>query len=316
MNSRRMEEECFCVILEAAEKLYSDLIPLPRNISRQMSRSIDPKENREYYPLRFFDKLLPHRNNAMPLIRFKPIRKFDGHLVKIYRRPKRATQCENVLLYHYPANALDALALRPNDYYPMVSLLLQIFVTQPITSANAERSSTAVKYLKSYFRTSMTEERLNRLAAMCTFILTFPLIMTLLTILLGSRGNLKLGIKSSDVSLCANKYKSNVYIHSDFSTDIDLVDHFVGLTRESEAWHKIIGRLLVRKQVQKVLIKLMIAGLAVPQLQCSHAVRQTVAVRNQGAIARCYIQSSIFNLRKPVFNATCAVSVFYANWAI
>ncbi|XP_003372471.1 conserved hypothetical protein [Trichinella spiralis] len=60
------------------------------------------------------------------------------------------------------------------------------------------------------------------------------------------------------------------------------VDHFVELTRESEAWHKIIGRLLVRKQEQKVLIKLMIAGLAVPQLQCCHAVRQTVAVRNQG----------------------------------
>ncbi|KRY45883.1 hypothetical protein T03_1734 [Trichinella britovi] len=27
-------------------------------------------------------------------VRFKPIRKFDGHLVKIYRRPKRATQVE------------------------------------------------------------------------------------------------------------------------------------------------------------------------------------------------------------------------------
>ncbi|KRX83870.1 hypothetical protein T06_2404 [Trichinella sp. T6] len=26
--------------------------------------------------------------------------------------------------------------------------------------------------------------------------------------------------------------------------------------------------------------------------------------------------SSISNLRKPVFNATCAVSVFYANWAV
>ncbi|KRY39708.1 hypothetical protein T01_13059 [Trichinella spiralis] len=37
----------------------------------------------------------------------------------------------------------------------------------------------------------------------------------------------------------------------------------------------------------------MIAGLAAPQLQCSHAVRQTVAVRNQGAIARCYIQVKI-----------------------
>ncbi|KRY08344.1 hypothetical protein T12_7214 [Trichinella patagoniensis] len=29
---------------------------------------------------------------------------------------------------------------------------------------------------------------------------------------------------------------------------------------------------------------------------------------------KCHIQSSISNLRKPVFNATCVVSVFYANW--
>ncbi|KRY48833.1 hypothetical protein T03_12217 [Trichinella britovi] len=33
-------------------------------------------------------------------------------------------------------------------------------------------------------------------------------------------------------------------------------------------------------------------------------------------VIRCYIQSSISNLRKPVFNATCAVSDFYANWAV
>ncbi|KRX57748.1 hypothetical protein T09_14305 [Trichinella sp. T9] len=61
------------------------------------------------------------------------------------------------------------------------------------------------------------------------------------------------------------------------------------------------------------------------------AVRQTVAMRNQGAqlqdaTFRCVKReillkqnsqlhiSSISNLRKPVFNATCAVSVFYANW--
>ncbi|KRX68068.1 hypothetical protein T09_10141 [Trichinella sp. T9] len=29
---------------------------------------------------------------------------------------------------------------------------------------------------------------------------------------------------------------------------------------------------------------------------------------------RISLSSSISNLRKPVFNATCAVSVFYANW--
>ncbi|KRY07853.1 hypothetical protein T12_14859 [Trichinella patagoniensis] len=59
---------------------------------------------------------------------------------------------------------------------------------------------------------------------------------------------------------------SHLYIHSDFSIDIDLViekfsfkrnrnvDHFVGLTRESEAWQKIIS----------VLIYPMIAGLTAP----------------------------------------------------
>ncbi|KRY28782.1 hypothetical protein T01_13008, partial [Trichinella spiralis] len=43
--------------------------------------------------------------------------------------------------------------------------------------ASAERSFTAVKYLKSYFWTTMTEERLNGFAVICTFILTFPLIL-------------------------------------------------------------------------------------------------------------------------------------------
>ncbi|KRY50797.1 hypothetical protein T03_4337 [Trichinella britovi] len=31
---------------------------------------------------------------------------------------------------------------------------------------------------------------------------------------------------------------------------------------------------------------------------------------------RISLSSSISNLRKPVFNATCAVSDFYANWAV
>ncbi|KRX46771.1 hypothetical protein T05_403, partial [Trichinella murrelli] len=43
---------------------------------------------------------------------------------------------------------------------------------------SAERSFNAVKYLKSYFWTTMTEERLNGLAVMRTSILTFPLIFT------------------------------------------------------------------------------------------------------------------------------------------
>ncbi|KRZ90181.1 hypothetical protein T08_9342 [Trichinella sp. T8] len=37
----------------------------------------------------------------------------------------------------------------------------------------------------------------------------------------------------------------NVYIHSDFSIDIDLVDVIVGLMGECEAWQKIISVTLV-----------------------------------------------------------------------
>ncbi|KRY34526.1 hypothetical protein T01_7103 [Trichinella spiralis] len=55
---------------------------------------------------------------------------------------------------------------------------LGIFTIYPVASASAERSFTAVKYLKSYFRTTMTEERLNGLAVMCTFILSFSFILS------------------------------------------------------------------------------------------------------------------------------------------
>ncbi|XP_003368502.1 conserved hypothetical protein [Trichinella spiralis] len=54
---------------------------------------------------------------------------------------------------------------------------IRIFTTHAIASTSAERSFTAVKYLKSYFRNTMIEERLNGLAVICTFILTFSLIL-------------------------------------------------------------------------------------------------------------------------------------------
>ncbi|KRX20516.1 hypothetical protein T07_10990 [Trichinella nelsoni] len=61
--------------------------------------------------------------------------------------------------------------------YPIVSLHLRIFTTHAIAATSAERSFTTVKYLKSYFRNTMIEERLNGLSVICTFILTFPLIL-------------------------------------------------------------------------------------------------------------------------------------------
>ncbi|KRX19045.1 hypothetical protein T07_6313 [Trichinella nelsoni] len=70
------------------------------------------------------------------------------------------------------------------NYYLIVSLLLRIFTIYPVASAIPEQSFTAVKYLKSYFRNTMTEERLNGFAVMCTFILTFPLCRFMCTLIL------------------------------------------------------------------------------------------------------------------------------------
>ncbi|KRX48606.1 hypothetical protein T05_12519 [Trichinella murrelli] len=81
--------------------------------TKQIKTSSVPKESREYCPLtawktfleNFFDKLFEHRNNAMRLraliLRFRsPIRKFDSHLIRIYRRLKRATQLLRLMLLH------------------------------------------------------------------------------------------------------------------------------------------------------------------------------------------------------------------------
>ncbi|KRX13616.1 hypothetical protein T07_11149 [Trichinella nelsoni] len=132
---------------DAAKTLYGDLIPLPRDIFRQMNRSNIPNKNTlTDVPLYLdFDQYE------------KFIKKFHGHLLKIYRRLK------------LPISALDALALYPKSYYLNVSLPLQIFA-----SATAERSYTALKRLENYFLTTMTDERLSEL--MRTFILTFPFI--------------------------------------------------------------------------------------------------------------------------------------------
>ncbi|KRY30585.1 hypothetical protein T01_9995, partial [Trichinella spiralis] len=55
-------------------------------------------------------------------------------------------------------------------------MVLRIFTIHPVTAACAERSFTAMKYLKSYFWTTMTEERLNGLAFRFYSIINFLLV--------------------------------------------------------------------------------------------------------------------------------------------
>ena len=47
------------------------------------------------------------------------------------------------------------------------SVIKSDIVTLPVTNATGERSFSALKYLKNYLRSKMSEERLNGLAHMC-----------------------------------------------------------------------------------------------------------------------------------------------------
>jgi len=63
-----------------------------------------------------------------------------------------------------PKTALDAYRACNASLYPNVSVLLQLLVTLPVTTATAERSFSTLKRLKTYLRSSMSDERLTSLS--------------------------------------------------------------------------------------------------------------------------------------------------------
>ncbi|XP_008181234.1 52 kDa repressor of the inhibitor of the protein kinase-like [Acyrthosiphon pisum] len=62
-----------------------------------------------------------------------------------------------------PQSVIDTLPYCTN-LLPNIQVLLRLFATLPITSATPERTFSTLKRLKSYLRSTMTEERLNGLA--------------------------------------------------------------------------------------------------------------------------------------------------------
>ena len=50
------------------------------------------------------------------------------------------------------------------DDFPNISILLAIACTLPVTTCETERSNSQLKLLKTYLRSTMTEERLSSLA--------------------------------------------------------------------------------------------------------------------------------------------------------
>ncbi|KAL7595229.1 hypothetical protein Lser_V15G30337 [Lactuca serriola] len=63
------------------------------------------------------------------------------------------------------SNPIDVLKfLKELDYFPNASIAYRILLTIPITVASAEKSFSKLKFVKSYLRSTMTQERLSGLA--------------------------------------------------------------------------------------------------------------------------------------------------------
>ena len=56
------------------------------------------------------------------------------------------------------------LSVKEMKTYQSLEVLLQILTTGPVTAATNERSSSALRYLKTYLRFTTKEDRLNGLA--------------------------------------------------------------------------------------------------------------------------------------------------------
>ncbi len=67
-----------------------------------------------------------------------------------------------------PSTAIDALT-ENFTFLADIKVLLQIFATIPVSTATPERLNSTLKCLKSYLRSTLTQERMNALALMYVY---------------------------------------------------------------------------------------------------------------------------------------------------
>ena len=62
------------------------------------------------------------------------------------------------------------IALAEASFLPAVAVLLRLYATLPVSNATAERSFSKLKLLKTYLRTTMSQDRLTGLALMYMYV--------------------------------------------------------------------------------------------------------------------------------------------------
>jgi len=186
-------------IFETAAALYGEDVQMPRLAARQQHRTNVPASTAdEYYRLAVYlpfvdcciqqlnERFSQHAVTACQLTALLPayctttdfsVVEPAGALYAKFLPGKNVTtlQMEFLRWQQYwkrqaqdvarPQSATEALhAASELGTYPAICVLLKIYATLPVTTATGERSFSALKYLKNYLRSTMTEDRLNGLA--------------------------------------------------------------------------------------------------------------------------------------------------------
>lgn len=194
---RDRAEDSFSAIFKSASEsalLFEIAVTKPRTANRQTMRNNVPADSVEEYYRRsvyipFLDafvsslnsKFIKHKNILQP---FQHLLSSETgsienavssleNLAEFYDLRSNSIQGE-IKLWHQslamasvkPKSAVEAIPLCNHNLFPVISELLQIMATLPVTTCTAERSFSSLKILKTYLRNSTSDERLNGLALM------------------------------------------------------------------------------------------------------------------------------------------------------
>ncbi|KAL4153300.1 hypothetical protein QTP88_001133 [Uroleucon formosanum] len=194
MNIRENAKIVFSDLFKNLIKRSNEMdieIKIPRLAKRQKHRNNFSTENPEDYFrvsifIPFIDSIIQQLNDRFNnhkeiisgfQVLINPCAKSDlHHLVKYYQEDVESYEkvVSEVDLWHRylntnnikPQNALDALLICNQDFYPNIYNLLHILAVLPVTSCESERSFSSLKRIKTYLRNSTSETRLNGLAVL------------------------------------------------------------------------------------------------------------------------------------------------------
>ncbi len=193
----------FAEMTNEAETLLDEPLQLPRICGRQRHRDsrVTTAESAEQYYRRtlyipfldslivqFEDRFLSHMNTAMRLnallpahilgISFDSLSEAMSLYLPVMAEDDGCPDLDDVradfVRWQYlwqdvpaaerPSNCLLALAACDKAFYPHIHKLLQIFASLPVSTATPERTFSAMKILKTYLRSRLTDENMQGLS--------------------------------------------------------------------------------------------------------------------------------------------------------